>query len=143
MTVRSLVALVAVAAWTLGGGASASLAAGTKITAAPSKFGTMLWGPDRQAIYVFEKDGRNRTNCKGDCAEAWPPVYTSGSPVAGKGAKASLLGSIRRGDRRQVTYRGRPLYYSAHADGGAVRGHTVFLTGGKGWVIGADGRRRP
>ena len=143
MTVRSLVALVAVAAWTLGGGASASLAAGTKITAAPSKFGTMLWGPDRQAIYVFEKDGRNRTNCKGDCAEAWPPVYTSGSPVAGKGAKASLLGSIRRGSRRQVTYRGRPRYSYAHEDAGEVRCHNVFLNGGDWWVIGADGRRRP
>jgi len=118
-------------------------AAGTKITAAKSNFGTMLWGPNRQAIYVFEKDGRNKTNYKDECAEAWPPVYTSGSPVAGKGAKASLLGSIRRGDRRQVTYRGRPLYYYAHEGAGEVRCHNVFLNGGNWWVIGTDGRRRP
>ena len=118
-------------------------AAGTKITAASSKYGTMIWGPNRQAIYVFENDSRNRTNCKGECAEAWPPVYTSGKPVAGKGAKASLLGSIRRGSRRQVTYRGRPLYYYAHEGAGEVRCHNVFLNGGNWWVIGADGRRRP
>jgi predicted lipoprotein with Yx(FWY)xxD motif len=118
-------------------------AAGTKITAAPSDFGTMLWGPNRQAIYVFDKDARNKTNCRDECAQAWPPVYTSGKPVAGKGAKASLLGSIRRGSRRQVTYRGRPLYYYAHEGAGEVRCHNVFLNGGNWWVIGADGRRRP
>ena len=123
--------------------AAPAQAAGTKITAARSEFGTMLWGPNRQAIYVFENDRRNKSNCKDECAAAWPPVYTSGRPVAGKGAKASLLGSIRRGSRRQVTYRGRPLYYYAHEDAGEVRCHNVFLNGGDWWVIGADGRRRP
>jgi predicted lipoprotein with Yx(FWY)xxD motif len=118
-------------------------AAGTKITAASSQFGTMLWGPNRQAIYVFEKDGRNKTNCRDECAKAWPPVYTSGKPVAGKGVRSSLLGSIRRGSRRQVTYRGRPLYSYAHESAGEVRCHNVFLNGGNWWVIGADGRRRP
>src|SRR4051812_6515489 len=118
-------------------------AAGTKLTAASSPFGTMLWGPNRQAIYGFENDARNKTNCKGACADAWPPVYTTGKPVAGKGVKASLLGSIRRGGRRQVTYRGRPLYYYAHESAGEVRCHNVFLNGGNWWVIGADGRRRP
>ena len=135
---RALLALIALLTI-----AAPAEAAGTKITAGSSKFGTMLWGPNRQAIYVFESDGRNRTNCKGECAEAWPPVYTSGKPVAGKGAKASLLGSIRRGSRRQVTYRGRPLYYYAHEGKGEVRCHHVFLNGGNWWVIGADGRRRP
>jgi predicted lipoprotein with Yx(FWY)xxD motif len=118
-------------------------AAGTRITAASSEFGTMLWGPGRQAIYVFENDGRNRTNCRDACAKAWPPVYTSGKAVAGKGVRSSLLGSIRRGSRRQVTYRGRPLYYYAHEGAGEVRCHNVFLNGGDWWVIGPDGRRRP
>ena len=133
--------LVAIAVLVVAG--PTAQAAGTKITAAPSDFGTMLWGPKRQAIYVFERDGRNRSRCYGDCASAWPPVYTTGTPVAGKGAKPSLLGSIRRGSRRQVTYRGRPLYYYAHEGAGEVRCHNVFLNGGNWWVIGADGRRRP
>ena len=132
--------LILIAALTI---AAPAEAAGTKITAAPSEFGTMLWGPNRQAIYVFEKDGRNSTNCKDECAKAWPPVYTSGKPVAGKGVRSSLLGSIRRGGRRQVTYRGRPLYYYAHEGAGEVRCHNVFLNGGNWWVIGTDGRRRP
>ncbi len=142
MRLMLAVALV-VAAWTVVGGATA-FAAGTKITAASSRFGTMIWGPQRQAIYVFERDGRNRSRCYGECAEAWPPVYTSGAPVAGRGVRRSLLGTTRRRDgRRQVTYRGRPLYYYAHEGGGEVRCHNVFLNGGDWWVIGTDGRRRP
>ncbi len=135
--------MVVAVAWTLGGGATAS-AAPTKVTAGSSKFGTMLWGPRRQAIYVFERDGKNRSRCYGDCAAAWPPVYTTGTPVAGRGVRKSLLGVTRRRDgRRQVTYRGRPLYYYAHEGGGEVRCHNVFLNGGNWWVIGSDGRRRP
>jgi predicted lipoprotein with Yx(FWY)xxD motif len=135
--------VVAAAAWILGGGASAS-AAGTKVTAASSEFGTMLWGPKRQAMYVFERDRRNRSRCYGECAAAWPPVYTRGAPVAGSGVRRSLLGTTRRRDgRRQVTYRGRPLYYYAHETAGEVRCHNVVLNGGRWWVIGTDGRRRP
>jgi hypothetical protein len=67
---------------------------------------------------------------------------TTGKPVAGKGARRSLLGTIRRGSRLQVTYRGRPPYYSAHEGAGEVRCHNVNLHGGLWWVIGANGERR-
>ena len=119
-------------------------ARGTTITLRNSGFGRMLFGPKRQAIYVFELDRRNRTNCYGECAEAWPPVYTRGTPLAGAGVRKSLLGSIRRSDgRRQVTYAGKPLYYYAHEGPGQVRCHNVHLNGGLWWVVGPDGRRRP
>jgi len=136
--VRTLLALIATLVI-----AAPAQAAGTRITAAGSVFGTMIWGPKRQAIYVFERDHRNRSRCYGECAKAWPPVYTSGTPVAGSGVRASLLGTTRRRDgRRQVTYRGRPLYYYAHEGAGQVRCHNVDLNGGLWWVIGPDGRRR-
>jgi predicted lipoprotein with Yx(FWY)xxD motif len=42
----------------------------------------------------------------------WPPLFTSGTPAAGTGAEANLLGRTRRRDgSSQVTYRGHPLYY--------------------------------
>jgi predicted lipoprotein with Yx(FWY)xxD motif len=133
-----LIAVIALAT------AASAQAAGTRITVSGSEFGPMLWGPKRQAIYVFQRDGFKRSRCYGECAEAWPPVYTSGTPVAGKGARKSLLGTIRRRDgRRQVTYRGRPLYYYAHEGAGQVRCHDVDLNGGLWCVIGADGKRRP
>ena len=119
-------------------------ATGTRISLARSRFGRMLWGPKRQAIYIFERDSRNRTRCYGDCAKAWPPVHTTGRPAAGRGVRRSLLGSIRRRDgRRQVTYAGRPLYYYAHEGPGQVLCHNVKLNGGLWWVVGADGVRRP
>ena len=125
-------------------GASTASAAGTRIAVSGSEFGPMVWGPKRQATYVFQRDGFKRSRCYGACAEAWPPVYTTGKPIAGKGARKSLLGTTRRRDGRlQVTYRGRPLYYYAHEGAGEVRCHNVDLNGGLWWVIGADGKRRP
>lgn len=124
--------------------AATAPAAGTRITVRTSRFGRMLWGPKQQAIYIFERDARNRTRCYGDCAKAWPPVYTKGRPVAGAGVRRSLLGSIRRRDgRRQVTYAGQPLYYYANEGPRQVLCHNVNLNGGLWWVVGADGKRRP
>jgi predicted lipoprotein with Yx(FWY)xxD motif len=117
--------------------------AGTRITLARSEFGTMLFGPEQQAIYIFERDPKGKTVCYGECAEAWPPVYTGGEPVAGKGVTARLLGTVERRDgRRQVTYAGQPLYYYAHEGPGEVRCHDVNLNGGYWWVVGPSGRRR-
>jgi predicted lipoprotein with Yx(FWY)xxD motif len=118
--------------------------AGTRIRVGDSDFGGMLFDSRRQAIYIFERDSRRKTVCYGACAEAWPPVFTDGRPVAGRGVDPDLLGSIERRDgRRQVTYAGRPLYYYAHEARGEVRCHNVNLNGGFWWVIGADGERRP
>lgn len=117
---------------------------GTTIVVAGSEFGPMLFNARKQAIYVFQRDPSRKSVCYGACAKAWPPVYTSGAPRAGKGARASLLATIRRRDgRRQVTYAGKPLYYYAHERPGQVLCHNVDLNGGLWWVIGPDGRRRP
>jgi len=141
--VKTIVTCVLVAGLVLGG-AGAADAAGTRISVSGSEFGPMVWGPKRQAIYVFQRDGFKRSRCSGACAEAWPPVYTTGKPVAGTGARQSLLGTIRRSNGRlQVTYRGRPLYYYAHESAREVRCHNVNLHGGLWWVIGAYGQRRP
>jgi predicted lipoprotein with Yx(FWY)xxD motif len=124
--------------------AAPAVAAGTRVTVRGSAFGRMLWGPGRRAIYVFQRDARGRSRCYGDCATAWPPVYTRGQPRAGSGVRESLLGTIRRRDgRRQVIYAGKPLYYYAHEGPGEVRCHDVHLNGGFWWVVGPDGRRRP
>lgn len=117
---------------------------GTRIAVGASPFGTMLFDARRQAIYIFERDRQGETVCYGECAEAWPPVYTDGASVAGEGVRGSLLGTIERRDgRRQVTYAGKPLYFYAHEAPGEVRCHNVDLNGGLWWVIGPDGDRRP
>ena len=117
---------------------------GTTITLARSEFGSMLFGPSRQAVYVFQNDRKGESVCYDECAEAWPPVFTKGKPKAGKGVADSLLGTTKRRDGKlQVTYAGRPIYFYAHEGPGEVRCHNVNLNGGLWWVVGPDGRRRP
>jgi predicted lipoprotein with Yx(FWY)xxD motif len=117
---------------------------GTKIALGESEFGDMLFDSKKQAIYIFERDSKDETVCYDECAEAWPPVFTKGEPVAGRGVRAALLGTIKRRDgKEQVTYAGQPLYYYAHEEAGEVRCHNVNLNGGLWWVVGPDGKRRP
>ena len=112
------------------------------ITVGESEFGRMLFDSTKQAIYIFERDAPRSSVCYGECADAWPPVYTEGPPIAAGGANQSLLGTIRRRDGRlQVTYDGNPLYFYAHEAPGEVRCHNVNLNGGFWWVVGPDGRR--
>ena len=104
----------------------------------------MLFDENKQAIYVFERDSRNKTVCYDECADAWPPVFTEGAPQAGEGVNASRLGTMKRRDgSEQVTYDGQPLYFYAHEDPGVVLCHNVDLNGGLWWVVGADGEPRP
>ena len=75
-----------------------------------------------RTLYLFEKDRRGASACSGACLVYWPPLLTSGTPTAIKGARPSLLGSIRRADgKRQVTYAGHLLYLFF---GDAGRGQT-------------------
>jgi predicted lipoprotein with Yx(FWY)xxD motif len=123
--------------------APAAASKGTTITLGDSEYGSMLFGSDDQAIYIFENDSRGKTVCSGECAEAWPPVFTEGKPRAGRGVRDSLLGTVKRRDGRlQVTYAGQPLYFYAHEGPGEVRCHNVNLNGGFWWVVGPSGERR-
>ena len=143
---RALAATLAAAALSAaacGDDMSASAAGGTGIVVRGSQFGRMLFNANTQAIYVFARDSRNRSNCYGACAAAWPPVYTTGRPRALRGVDRSLLGTIRRrGGRLQVTYAGRPLYYYAHEGPGQVLCHDVNLNGGIWKVVAPNGKPR-
>jgi predicted lipoprotein with Yx(FWY)xxD motif len=112
---------------------------GTVIRLKGSQFGQVLFDGRGQAIYLFTKDARDRTRCFGDCARAWPPVYTRGAPRAGAGVNARLLGTIGRGARRQVTYRGQPLYFYAHEGRNVVTCQNVDEFGGTWLVVRGSG----
>jgi predicted lipoprotein with Yx(FWY)xxD motif len=101
----------AVAALALASAPMASRQAAPTLTVRSSSFGKVLFDGRGFVLYAFTKD-RGRSACSGACAKAWPPYVTRGALRAGSGAKASLLGSVRRANgSRQVTYAGRPLYY--------------------------------
>jgi predicted lipoprotein with Yx(FWY)xxD motif len=78
-----------------------------------TKDGTILVNRHGYTVYAFSKDKPNRDNCVkiSGCLMAWPPVTTSGNPIAGPGVKKSLLGTIKlKHGVEQVTYNGYPLY---------------------------------
>jgi len=116
-------------------GGSKDAAPGTEIVVGESQFGQILFGPDQRAIYLFDKETTDTSECYGACAEAWPPVLTDGDPVAGDGIDAKLLGTTERDDgSTQVTYDGRPLYYYIDDLRGQVLCHNVSEFGGL-WLV--------
>jgi predicted lipoprotein with Yx(FWY)xxD motif len=85
---------------------------GKAIKAMNSRYGRMLFDGRGRAIYLFTREKGTKSRCYGECAVAWPPVYTRGTPRARGGVDRDLLDTTRRRDgRRQVTYNGHPLYY--------------------------------
>jgi predicted lipoprotein with Yx(FWY)xxD motif len=100
--------------------------------------GSFLVDDKGMTLYLFTKDTPNTTVCYDKCAVAWPPLLTSGDPVAGEGVDASLLGTTNRTDGTiQVTYNGWPLYYYEKDKApGDVTGQDV---GGVWYVVSAEG----
>lgn len=67
-----------------------------------------------RSLYVYMNDTPKRklSTCIDDCAVEWPPLIVSGTPIAGKGVNAVLVGTLIRDDgSMQATYNGWPLYY--------------------------------
>jgi predicted lipoprotein with Yx(FWY)xxD motif len=106
------------------------------VTTAHTGLGRIVVDGRGRSLYLFEKDAHGRSACSGACAAYWPPLLTNGKSIAIKGAKPSLLGSIRRADgTRQVSYAGHPLYFFA---GDAGRGQTNgegLKDFGAGWYV--------
>ena len=110
--------------------------AGTEIIVAASAYGSMLYGADGQAIYLFDLEETSQPRCYDECATAWPPVLTQGQPAAGRGVDAGLIGTTKRADgSMQVTYGGHPLYFYAHEEPWQVLCHDFFDFGGTWYVV--------
>jgi predicted lipoprotein with Yx(FWY)xxD motif len=143
----SLIVLVAVGALAAGlASASASdysAGRGGTVATAGSKLGRILVDTRGRTLYLFAADKHGKSACIGMCAGFWPPLIASGKPLAKSGAKASLLGTIRRADGRlQVTYNHHPLYTFVKDTGkGQTNGEGVNTFGAKWWAISPAGSK--
>jgi predicted lipoprotein with Yx(FWY)xxD motif len=117
-------------------------AAKVTLTARSSPYGRILFDGRGFAVYAFTADSHGRSRCTGECARAWPPYRVVGRLTVGKGVDRSLLGTIRRPDGgRQVTYKGRLLYYYVgDRRRGQVLCQDVFEFGGLWLVVRPSGR---
>lgn len=133
------VLLVAVSAATASPEATTSATATVKV--AHRSLGKILVDSKGRTLYLFKKDSRNKSACFGACADNWPPLRVSRKPTAGRGVRKGLLGSIKRGAKRQVTYNGHPLYrFVADASAGDVNGQGINAFGARWYVVSPAGR---
>jgi predicted lipoprotein with Yx(FWY)xxD motif len=111
------------------------------VSATSTSLGMVLVDGSGRTLYLFEKDQPNQSACAGACAAAWPVDQSSGTPKAGSGVTASMLGTIKRGDNTtQVTFNKHPLYYfSGDSGAGQHNGQGVDAFGAKWFVVGPAG----
>jgi predicted lipoprotein with Yx(FWY)xxD motif len=80
-------------------------------TAKAGDLGQVIVDSEGMTLYKFDKDKGTTSACYGECEGFWPPLTTSGEPMAKGGAQSSMLGTTERKDgTMQVTYNGHPLY---------------------------------
>jgi predicted lipoprotein with Yx(FWY)xxD motif len=122
--------------------AVASAADGTAVKVEQTtELGKVIATVQGRTLYLFRADHGTTSACYDGCAAFWPPLLTSGRPVARAGVKASLLGTTKRKDGKlQVTYKGHPLYtYVQDRKPGQTNGEGVIASGAKWYALAPSG----
>jgi predicted lipoprotein with Yx(FWY)xxD motif len=116
--------------------ALASASSPQKLSLHKTSAGMILVDAKGFTVYAFSRDARNSDKCIAisGCAQHWPPLTTAGKPLAGSGAKSSLIGTITiKGGLKQVTYAGHPLYTYVGDSGPAATEYIGVSAAGGTW----------
>ncbi|MGW1437579.1 COG4315 family predicted lipoprotein [Streptomyces griseus] len=110
-------------------------------TKSASTLGSILVDDKGNTLYLFLADTKNKSNCTGACAKAWPPLLTKGTAKVGNGVDKKLLGTTKRsGGNEQVTYNGHPLYYYVNdKKPGQANGQALNQFGAEWYVLNTKG----
>lgn len=117
-------------------------ATGARVAVRHTALGNILVNGRGFTLYMFTRDGRARDRCVqiSGCRGVWPLYITHGRPIAGRGVRSGLLGTIRVGRAMQVTYAGHPLYtYVADSAPGQTSYVGVSMFGGRWFGLRASG----
>jgi predicted lipoprotein with Yx(FWY)xxD motif len=120
-----------------------STTGGTTVGVASSRLGRIVVDSKGRTLYAFAKDKNGRSACSGSCATYWPPLLTSDKVRAGRGVKASLLGTTKRAaGKLQVTYNRHPLYtFKLDRKAGQTNGEELNDFGGVWEALSPAGKR--
>jgi predicted lipoprotein with Yx(FWY)xxD motif len=124
-------------------GSNAAGSQGPVISTASTSLGRILVNSRGHTLYLFAKDRNGKSACLGQCATFWPPLIANGKARVSGGAKASLIGSIKRADgRRQVTYNHHPLYtFVKDTKKGQTHGEAFSAFGAKWYAVSPAGAK--
>jgi predicted lipoprotein with Yx(FWY)xxD motif len=65
-------------------------------------------------LYAYAEDTTNTSNCNAACQQVWQPIHVLGTPAAGTGVTASMLGTATQADGSTLlTYNQLPVYFFA------------------------------
>src|SRR5258708_39455900 len=115
------------------GGSSASGPAQVKTATATVKGQStpILTNSQGRTLYYRTTDTASASTCTGGCTSTWPPLLTSGSPVAASSLPGTL-NSLSDANGTQVTYNGHLLYtYAGDSKPGDTNGEGI----GGGWFV--------
>ena len=124
-------------------GASNGSTAASVVSTKTSSLGTFLVDGQGRTLYLWDADHGPRSTCTAACAQAWPPLTTTGAPKASGAVKSSLLGTATRADgSREVTYAGHPLYrFSGDSRPGQTNGEGLKAFGAEWYVLSPAGKK--
>ena len=93
---------------------------------AKARVGSYLTDAKGMSLYYSRKDPPGKSVCIGDCIKKWPVFYTRKVAVSKKLSKKDFAVIIRSDGIKQMTYKGRPLYYFVNdAAAGDMNGEGV------------------
>ncbi|CAA9201248.1 COG4315 family predicted lipoprotein [Flavobacterium collinsii] len=104
--------------------------------------GSYLSDKDGKSLYFFATDAKGQASCTGGCEAVWPPFYVDNltAEKLSTGLTLSDFASITTtSGKKQLTYKGWPLYYYAPSINGTNTPETAGQTTGDGvggvWFI--------
>jgi predicted lipoprotein with Yx(FWY)xxD motif len=110
------------------------------ISVRSTAYGKILVNSKGDTLYLWAKDKNDKSACSGGCLDVWPFVLISGTPTAGPGVNAKLLGTIKVKGGHEVTYNKHPLYtYVSDVKPGIISGEGNKSFGAAWWVVSTAG----
>ncbi|MCR4029584.1 MULTISPECIES: hypothetical protein [Flavobacterium] len=105
-------------------------------------FGSYLTDKEGKSLYFFATDANGQASCSGGCEAVWPPFYVDNltADKIADGLTLSDFGTITTSSsKKQLTYKGWPLYYYAPVVNGVNTREATGQTTGDGvggvWFI--------
>jgi predicted lipoprotein with Yx(FWY)xxD motif len=114
-----------------------SVPSAATLTNRTTNLGPTLADGTGRTLYLFTSDTPTMSTCDGSCASVWPPASAAATPHATGGARADLVGTLRRKDgTTQLTYKGHALYYYAgDAEPGDTTGQGLDQFGAEWYAL--------